>query len=173
MQTIYMILSILGLVSFVIASLVKGENIKTNLFFVFVGSVFVGTSYLLAPSGINGAVSAFIGALQAIINYFLAAKNKSVPIWITAIFAAIFLVMNIVVLDSWVGIIAILATLCFVGGVSAKSGKGYRAWQMVNNFLWVCYDLLSRSYGPLLSHGMQFAFTAFGAWINDYRKKEC
>lgn len=173
MQIIYMVLSVLGLVSFVVASLVKGENVKTNLFFVFIGSVFVGASYLLAPSGINGAVSAFIGALQAIINYFFNAKNKAVPIWLTAIFAAVFLGMNIAVLDSWTGVIAILATLCFVGGVSAKSGKGYRTWQMGNNLLWVCYDIFSRSYGPLLSHGVQLGFTAFGAWINDYRKKEC
>ena len=173
MDIIYIVLSVVGLVAFIVASLLKGEEVKKNLFFVFTGSVLVGTSYLFARAGINGAVSAYIGGIQAITNYFFNAKKKPIPVWLIVLYALIFLFMNLAVLESAVGILALLASLSFVGCVSAKSGKGYRMWQMINSFLWICYDLLSRSYGPLLTHAVLFAFTAFGAWINDYRKKEC
>jgi len=76
MNFTYVILSILGLAAFVIAAVIKGEEIKKNLFFVITGSLFVGISYLFTDTGINGAVSSFIGGAQAIVNFFSTAGIK-------------------------------------------------------------------------------------------------
>ena len=170
MNLISIILSVSGLIAFIVAALLKGDEIKKNLFFVFAGSVLTGTGYLFEAAGLNGAVSAYIGGAQAIINYFFNAKKKPIPVWLTLVYAGLFLFMNLAVLDSPVGILALLASLCFVGCVSAKSGKGYRVWQMLNSLLWISYDLLSHSYGPLVTHSVLFLFTLFGALINDYKK---
>lgn len=172
MQFIYLVLSALGLLAFVIAAIIKGEEIKKNLFFVFTGSVLVGASYLFTPLGINGAVSSFVGAAQTIINYAFNAKNKKIPLWLTLIYVLLFLCLNIAVLNSPVGILALLASLCFVGSICAKDGKGYRMWQIINSSLWISYDFLSRSYGPLVTHFVLFCFTVIGILINDCRKKE-
>ena len=171
MYLIYLTLSILGLVAFVIAAVIKGEEIKKNLFFVFTGSLFVGTSYLFTATGINGAVSSFIGATQAIINYFYNQKKKKIPMWLILVYVLLFLGLNIALINSPIGIFAILASLSFVGSISVKTGKGYRAWQAINGLLWIIYDVLSHSYGPLITHLVLFCFTVVGMIMNDYKIK--
>lgn len=167
-----MILSIVGLCAFIAAALIKGENIKQNLFFVFTGSILIGTSYLFADSGMNGVVSSYVGAVQTFINYFYNKKQKKIPVWLILAYVLAFLCMNLTVLESAIGILALLASLCFVGCISAKDGKGYRFWQIINSLLWISYDILSKSYGPLVTHGILFVFTIVGVLINDYRTSE-
>ena len=64
------ILSLLCLLLCIIASLVKGKNMKLILFLVFGSNLSIALSYLIGGQGINGAASCFIGAAQAIINFF-------------------------------------------------------------------------------------------------------
>ena len=106
MQLISVILSLLGLIAFIVASLLKGDEIKKNLFFVFTGSMLMGTSYLFTGLGVNGAVSSFIGGGQAITNYFFNAKKKPIPVWLIVIYALMFLGMNLATLESPIGILA-------------------------------------------------------------------
>ena len=171
MQLVYVILSFLGLAAFVAAAVIKGEEIKKNLFFVFSGSMFVGVSYLFTSAGINGSVSSFIGGLQAIINYFFNRNNKKIPKWLILVYVLIFLALNLAVINSPIGLLALFASLCFVGSISAENGKGYRLWQIVNSSLWISYDILSCSYGPLVTHSVLFGFTVVGMLINDYKVK--
>ncbi len=167
------ILSILGLAVLIVASLIKGETIKKTLYLVLAGNFLVATSYLFVENGLNGAVSSYIGSIQAFINLFYAKKNKKIPVWLLVIYALSFIVANVAVLSDSVGIIALLATLCFVGCVSSKTGTGYRIWQTANNLLWILYDILSQSYGPLVTHTVLCLFTVAGILWNDLRKKEC
>ena len=133
--------------------------------------MFVGVSYLFTSAGINGSVSSFIGGLQAIINYFFNSNNKKIPKWLILVYVLIFLALNLAVINSAVGLLALFASLCFVGSISAENGKGYRLWQIVNSSLWISYDILSCSYGPLVTHSVLFGFTVVGMLINDYKVK--
>ncbi len=172
MQQISFILSILGLISMIIASLIKGEKIKKTLIFVFAGNILVGTSYLFGQLGLNGAISCYIGGSQAIINYFFSKKNKPIPTWLMCIYAALFFGANVAVLTAPVGILALLASLSFVGCVSAKNGASYRIWQTVNSTLWILYDIFSKSYAPLVTHVTLCTFTLVGVLINDFKNKK-
>ena len=166
-------LSGLGLAVLIVASLMKGETIKKTLYLVLAGNLLVATSYLFTDHGVNGAVSSYIGSIQALINIFFAKKNKKIPVWLLVVYALSFIAANFAVLSDAVGIIALMATLCFVGCVSSKTGTGYRIWQTANNLLWILYDILSASYGPLVTHSVLCLFTLAGILWNDLRKKEC
>ena len=166
------LLSTLGLAVLIVASLIKGETIKKTLYLVLAGNLLVATSYLFTDNGINGAISSYIGSIQALINIFFAKKNKKIPVWLLVVYALSFIVANFAVLSDSVGIVALLATLCFVGCVSSKTGTGYRIWQTANNLLWILYDILSASYGPLVTHSVLCLFTMAGILWNDLRKKE-
>ncbi len=170
MQTISFILSTVGLLVLIVASLMKGETIKKTLCFVLLGNFLVATSYLFTDIGVNGAISSYIGCVQATINLCFEAKKKPIPVWLMVIYGLSFVVANIAVLSAPVGIIAMLAALCFVGCVSAKNGKMYRIWQAANNLLWILYDILSGSYGPLFTHTVLCLFTITGILINDLKK---
>ena len=75
METLAFILSTIGTVCICIPPLLKGKNMKLILLLVFSANVTVATSYLLTGA-YNGAASCFVGAAQAIINYFFDRKNK-------------------------------------------------------------------------------------------------
>ncbi len=166
------LLSGLGLAVLIVASLIKGETIKKTLYLVLAGNLLVATSYLFTDNGVNGAISSYIGSIQALINIFFAKKNKKIPVWLLVVYALSFIVANFAVLSDSVGIVALMATLCFVGCVSSKTGTGYRLWQLANNLLWILYDILSASYGPLVTHSVLCLFTMAGILWNDLRKKE-
>ena len=169
-------LSVLGLAVLILASLIKGETIKKTLYLVLTGNLLVATSYLFVENGANGAISSYIGSVQALINIFYAKKNQKIPVWLLVIYGLSFVVANVAVLTDAIGMIALLATLCFVGCVSSKTGTGYRIWQTANNLLWILYDILSGSYGPLVTHTVLCLFTVAGILWNDCRgniKKEC
>lgn len=172
MEILSYILSLLGLASMIIASLVKGEKMKKILFFVFCGNVLVATSYLVGGSGFNGAASCYIGGIQAIINYFFDSKNKPLPKWLVAIYALAFIVCNLVVggFEPLV-ILAIVASLTFVMCIGQTSGAKYRFWTIINIGLWCLYDILSESYSALITHVVLLVFTIVGMIAHDRKTK--
>lgn len=176
MQVLSFVFSTLGLVSMIVASLVKGKSMKVILALVFCGNFFFAMSYLLGGQGINGAASCLVGAVQSIINYFFDSKNKSLPKWLVAIYGFSFVAVNVVVSGgaskegvfiSWLCILAIIASLSFILCIGQKSGAKYRFWTIVNVVLWCVYDLISGSYGALTSHIPLLVFTVVGMIIHD------
>ena len=141
------------------------------LLFVFSANILVATSYLLTGES-NGAVSCFIGGAQTIINYFFDRKNKSLPIWLIVIYALAFILMNMLVFEVLEDLVAMLASLSFILCIGQKNGMKYRLCTALNSSLWITYDLISRAYGPLLTHGILFGTVIFGIIIHDIRKKE-
>lgn len=161
------ILSFSGLVSMIIASLLKGKHMDKILFFVFCGNFLMATSYLLG-TGINGAIACYFGALQSIINYFFQRKNLDIPMYLSWAYFVISTVINI-----WLGgfnflsCLVIVASLTFILGIIQKTGAGYRFWTIVNMCLWCIYDILSKSYSALFTHVSLLIFTVAGMIIND------
>lgn len=172
MEILSYILSLLGLASMIIASLIKGEKMKKILFFVFCGNVLVATSYLVGGSGFNGAASCYIGGIQAIINYFFDSKNKPLPKWLVAIYCIAFIACNLVVGGfKPLVILAIVASLTFVMCIGQTSGAKYRFWTIINIGLWCLYDVLSESYSALITHAVLLVFTIVGMIVHDKKKK--
>ena len=171
MGIISYILSILGLASMIVSSMIKGKNMKKILFFVFLGNVLVATSYLLTQNR-NGAVSCFIGGGQALINYFFDAKQKKLPVWLISLYALAFLGANLLVFTEAVDVLALIASLTFIMCVGQKNGAKYRIWTIINMCLWCSYDLLKGAYGPLTTHVILLVFTVAGMIIHDRKKKE-
>lgn len=173
MSALSFVFSTLGLVSMIIASLVKGKSMKVILALVFCGNFFFAVSYLLGGQGINGAASCFVGAAQSIINYFFDSKNKPLPKWLVAVYALSFIAVNLIVGGfSGLGILAIIASLSFILCIGQKNGAKYRFWTIVNILLWCFYDLISKSYGALTSHVPLLLFTVAGMIIHDRKGKK-
>lgn len=169
MQGLSFILGILGLITSISASLLKGERMKATLFLVFLGNFLVATSYLAGGSGINGAATCYLGAGQSLINYFFDSKNKPLPKWLIAVYAVLIIGLNIWVAGgiTALGILVIVASLTFIMCIIQKNGAGYRFWIIVNSILWCIYDVLSKSYGALFTHVCLLLFTVIGMIIHD------
>lgn len=173
MQILSFVLSVLGLISMIISYLIKGKNMKKILFFVFCGNALVAASYFAGGSGLNGAASCCVGAIQSIINYFFESKNKPIPKWLVVVYGLSFIVVNLAVSGfSALGILAIVAALAFVMCIGQKSGKKYRFWTIINMTLWCIYDVLSKSYSVLVTHIPQLIFVFVGVFIHDRKKTD-
>ncbi len=174
MQILSYVLSLLGLLSMIWASMTKGERMKKILFLVFCGNFLVATSYLVGGSGINGAAACYLGSVQTIINYFFDKENKPLPKWLVAIYAVAIIILNILVADGLkpLSALVIVASLTFIMCIGQKSGAKYRFWTIVNMVLWCTYDILSGSYNALITHVPLLTFTVIGMIIHDRKNKE-
>lgn len=173
MKTLAYLLSALGLIAMILASLTKGEKMKRILFLVFCRNALVATSYLLYGKGINGAAACYLAALQSIINYTFESKGKDVPKWLICIYAIAIIVLNIWVAGgvTALGLLVIVASFTFLMCIGQKNGAKYRIWVSVNISLWCLYDILSGSYSALVSHIPLLIFNFAGMFIYDRKKK--
>lgn len=171
MDILAFVLSSLGTVCICIPPLLKGKNMKMILLLVFSANVLVAASYLLTGA-YNGAASCFVGGAQAIINYFFDSKNKKLPVWLVVIYALSFIVVNLLVFKHIFDLIAMIASLTFIMCIGQKTGTKYRIWTFINTALWMIYDLINLSFGPLVTHGIQISTVISGIFIHDIRNKK-
>jgi RsiW-degrading membrane proteinase PrsW (M82 family) len=80
-------------------------------------------------------------------------------------------VVNLLVFSRLTDIIALFGTLLFIAAISQKSGKQYRLWILLSTVLWLTYDLVNLSFGPLITHLVQLITIIVGMVVHD-RKKE-
>ncbi len=163
---ISMALSIGGLVSMILASTVKTRSMRLILTFVFFGNFLVATSYLIDGNN-NGAACCYIGAAQALINYFFDKNNKPIPKWLVVIYAAVIVGINLAVLTEILDLLAIIASLTFILCIGQSDGAKYRFWTSVNMVLWITYDIIKGSYAALFTHVSLLLFTVLGKLIHD------
>ena len=171
MEILAFVLSTIGTICICVPPLLKGKNMKLILLLVFSTNVLIAISYFLTGA-FNGGATCCIGAAQTIINYFLERKNKPIPAWLIAIYAGAFIVANLLVFAQLVDLIALIAALTFIFGISQKNGKRFRLWTLANSALWMLYDILTRSYGPLSTHTILLVTTLTGMLVHDRKQKD-
>lgn len=173
MQILAFVLSALGLLSMIAASLVKGERMRLILFFVFCGNVLVATSYLLDGKGLNGAAACYLGGLQSLINYFFDSKNKQIPKWLLGLYAVAIIVLNIWVAKgvTLLGLLVIVTSLTFILCIGQPNGKKYRFFTIINMLLWCTYDIIAPAYPSLVTHISLLVFTVAGMIFYDRKNK--
>lgn len=168
---ISMALSLGGLVAMILASTVKTKSMKVILALVFMGNFLVATSYLLDGNN-NGAACCYIGAAQALINYFFDKNKKPIPMWLVGIYAIAIVAINVVVLTELLDLLAIIASLTFIMCIGQSNGAKYRFWTIVNMVLWITYDIIKGSYAALFTHVSLLLFTVLGKLIYDRKRNK-
>lgn len=167
------VLNVLGLAIIVSTYILKKASMKQILLLIFLANLMVATSYLLAGDGINGAVSGYMACVMTIINYFFQARKKPIPKWLIGIYAVSFVAVNLIISEFNVfTVLAIGAALFFVASIVQSGGKGYRLCSVGNSVLWSAYDILTGSYGALLTHGSLLAVTLGSVLLYDVWKKK-
>ena len=78
--------------------------------------------------------------------------------------------MNLLVFAHATDIIALLATMAFIVAICQKTGKQYRLWTLVNSGLWIIYDLITLSFGPLSTHIIETSSVIIGMVMHDRKK---
>lgn len=173
MQILAYTLSALAAVCLIFASLIKGEKMNKILMLVFLANVLAATGYIIEGSGINGAISCYIGGAQTIINYFYESKDKPIPKWLIGIYALAFISFNLYFgTNPGHTALVIIASLTFIMSIGQKNGARFRFWTLTNMILWCTYDVWSGAYNGLLTHIPILVFTVVGMIIHDVKHKK-
>lgn len=167
MKELALVINILGTVCMVLALVMPAKRIKTILFLSFLSNAIVATGYLLAGSGMNGAISCYVGAGILVVNFLFRVCNKDVPKWLLVVYALAFVGLNMLSGFSYLYFIAVAATLAFVISSGQENGAMYRVWTLVNLILWCSYDILAHTYSSLIPHGVMLASTLVGMIVQD------
>ena len=170
METLAFLLSIAGTILVCLPSLLKGKRMNAILILLCLANTFTAISYALTGAW-NGAASCAIGAVQTIINYNFERKDKPLPKWMIGLYAAAFILVNVLVFSHFSDILAILACLVYIGCVGQKNGKTYRLWTSANAILWILYDVTSGSYGPIVTHSALLLLSLAGMFLHDRKEK--
>ena len=171
-EILYYILYVAGTLAMVGALLSPPKRIKQILFFDFLGSFLVGTGYLFSENGINGAISVYVGAVMALVNFGIQSAKKEIPVWLMVVYGIVFAVMNFIGGFTWLAALAVVASLTFVIGIGQNNGAAFRRWTLANSVLWCAYDVFSKTYAGLLPHVVMLVFTIVGMIVHDRKIKE-
>ena len=182
------VLSALGLVSNMASSVVKGKRMKLILFLVFFGNVMFAVSYLVNGTGMVGAAPSFLGAVCAIVTYFVDSKDRPASARdrriMMVVYGAAFVAVNLATyflqapsLHEEGGIRALICTgllimtaMCFVVSIGQPNGAGYRFWVSANLTLFVLYDFVAGSYSTFAAHLVQLVVNLIGVYLYDKKK---
>ena len=163
--------SLLNLACKMGASLVKGKRMGLILLLSFTGNVFLALSYTFAGRGINGAASCYLGCALTLISYFFADGKHKRPRWLPYLYEVLFIAVNLIFgTEPLLTAIAIGATVSFVISIIRSSGAQYRFWTAINQATWLLFDLVSGSYGSMISHIVLLSSTLLGIFLHDRKK---
>jgi len=163
--------SLLNLACKMGASLVKGKRMGLILLLSFTGNVFLALSYTFAGRGINGAASCYLGCALTLISYFFADGKRKRPRWLPYLYEVLFVAVNLIFgTEPLLTAIAIGATVSFVISIIRSSGAQYRFWTAINQATWLLFDLVSGSYGSMISHIVLLSTTLLGIFFHDRKK---
>ena len=167
------IFSLLNLACKMGASLVKGKRMRLVLLLSFTGNVFLALSYTFAGRGINGAASCYLGCALTLVSWFFADGKRKQPRWLPYVYEVLFVAVNLIFgTEPLLTAIAIAATVSFVISIIRSTGAQYRFWTAVNQATWLIFDLVSGSYGSMISHITLLSSTLLGIFLHDRKKVE-
>ena len=163
------VLSAVSMLLFMISNFLKGKKMGAILVLNVVGNLMMAAGYVCVSNASGAAISA-IAAVVGIINYFYAAKQKKIPVWLLIVYSVVFICANLATFSNWKDIISLIAALTAVFVISSPNGKQYRIWAITNQSLWCLFDVLCGNWGPLASHLALACTTFLGILKNDIRK---
>lgn len=145
------------------------KKMKTVLIFSFLGNVLVGTSYVLV-GGFSGAAICFVAAVQVLINYTFAAREKKISRSWVIVHSVFFLAVNLITFKAWYDVFSLIAAMLFVLSVAQSNPKYYRAIFIPNCIVWILYDFMATAYGNLLTHIVVLFSLLIAVAVRDKKK---
>lgn len=145
------------------------KEMKNILLMQIVANLLLMLNYWLLDA-FSGATIAIIATVQTVIMFGLRMlddkiskkSNLILTIFITVVFAGIFIYSSITTYRSHIDILSALASLAFCVCIVQKNATICRILAMANALLWIGYDIGTYAYTTILTHSFSFISTLVG-----------
>ena len=163
------IFGILGIIFNVIAPQMKTK--KTIMIVLFGINLAAAFNFLFLNS-LSGSLICFFGALETVINYLFDRKNIKVPIYIIGLYIIINLILGFSTYKSIIDILPIICALLYCVTICTKEEKNIRKLMFINQFTWLIYDLITKSYMLSISNVLTLISVVISYYRYDIKTKK-
>ena len=143
----------LGVIFSVLSAQMKTKkNIMIMLLLVNLASAI--SFWLL--DGISGTLICLFSIFETFINYLYDEKNKKVPTYIIAFYIIITLVLGCISYTKPLDILPVICALIYCITICTKKESIIRIEMLINQPLWLVYNVLVKSYLFIISNILTF-----------------
>lgn len=126
-------------------------NLFSALNFVFLGTM-------------ASAYVCFFAIVEMLINHLFERKKQPVPKWVVMLYVAINIALGTLGFAGWLDILPILCALLFCVTVLMKQEQNIRKATLVNQTLWLIFDLSVGAYFFAISNVLTIISTGIAIW---------
>ncbi|MBQ6476896.1 MAG: YgjV family protein [Bacilli bacterium] len=123
-------------------------------------------------NSLSGSLICFFGALETVINYLFDRKNIKVPIYIIGLYIIINLILGFSTFKSIIDILPIICALLYCVTICTKEEKNIRKLMFINQFTWLIYDLITKSYMLSISNVLTLISVVISYYRYDIKTKK-
>lgn len=152
MNIIAQITGILAIIAFAISPQQKTKN--KVLIFQLLSNILYALQYLILGA-FSAVATSIIGAVNNLVFYGYAKKDKEIPIVLLYIYIIIILIAGILTYDNIFSIFPILLSILYTYGVWQSNLKIYRMIAVVGALAWIIYNWAVGAYANAIGNGFQ------------------
>ena len=167
----YLIAQMFGVIGIVFSVLSMQMKTKKNIMIMLIGLNLASALNFLFLESYSGCYVCFFGVVETVINYLFDSKNKKVPIYVIGIYVIVNIILGISSYNEMLDIIPILCALLYCATVCTKKESNIRKEMLLNQILWLVYDLIVKAYMFSISNILTIVSTIISMYRYDYKKK--
>lgn len=159
------------LLSVCVIGIVQLKSIKAILIAEVAVNLLTVANYALL-GGMSGALPSVVAIFHVLLSYYFVGKERRFPLWLTAIFMAIYAAINVMTFRSPIDILPLVCTLLFAITVVQSKASGYRIIKTLTMVLWLVYDISVGAWTTVIAHGFLIVSGIIGIIRLDIKKAE-
>ena len=147
---------------------------KTIIFFQFIATIFFSISFAMMGA-VMGAMLNIISAIRAVLFLYKKQLKTDNNIWLVAFFSVYALVFTVfgkefTLTNAIIQILPIIGMVASTFGFRAKSATGVRIGGLINEPVWLIYNIVEFSIGAIIANSFSI-FSIFLGFMRDKKEK--
>ena len=164
MDTNFVIAQIFGVLG-VIASVCSMQFKKRRQIFIalLLLNLFSALNFVFLGT-FSSAYVCFFTVAEMLINHLFERKNKPVPKWVVGIYIIVNILLGAIAFTGPLDVIPIVCALIFCATLLTKNEQNIRKLMLLNQALWLVYDLTVGAYFFAVSNVLTIISTAIALY---------
>ncbi|MBQ7202051.1 YgjV family protein [Candidatus Saccharibacteria bacterium] len=164
MDTNFVIAQIFGVLG-VIASVCSMQFKKRRQIFIalLLLNLFSALNFVFLGT-FSSAYVCFFAVAEMLINHLFERKNKPVPKWVVGIYIIVNILLGAIAFTGPLDVIPIVCALIFCATLLTKNEQNIRKLMLLNQALWLVYDLTVGAYFFAVSNVLTIISTAIALY---------
>lgn len=166
-----LISQIVGIISSaIIIYIAFGKDIRKILIGEFCVNFTVALTYFLLKAYLGG-ILCIAATVHTFISYAYKKKEKKFPVFLIALFCAIYVVLGIIGGETLIDYLPVVCSVLFAFAIIQKNPPAYNVFNATKSAVWVAYDIFVGAYTTAIAHFFVFTSAIVAIVVFNRRKK--